>query len=379
MMRIDNIQNICAVGTGVMGARTALCFAMHPDFNVTMWGRTDESLEKGMNSINSALSVLLEHNVISQVQRSEIIGRIAISTDLSIASRSADFVIESIAEDMEIKHRILKHLSALCPPTAFFGTNTSSLSPTKLATVLSERHKPAFIATHFFSPPHLMPVVEIIPGRHTAPETFELAMGLMIKIGKQPIPLEKELPGFVVNRIQIAILLAAAEIVQRGHASADLVDITIERTLALRLKSQGTLNETRHKPLSPEQNLSTYIESHVQNAMLDAVDEIVRRGVATPEVISQAVQCSLGLRLPVTGPLRSADMGGLDIFAAIQQNVHGKNGSSKRDAQQSLVQSLAIAGHHGVKTGQGFYEWTPELVKTFAANRQAALIEHLRQ
>jgi len=313
-MTAENIKNICAIGTGAMGATTALSFALY-GYNVRLYGRSEASIEEGMKNIQKALDVLQARGFIGQADVPAIISFIRPTTKLGEATENADIVIESVAEILETKHGIFAAIDNICPSHTIFATNTSGLSPTRIAEAVRPERRERFVATHFFNPAHLMPLVEVVPSERTTQETMDIACELVRKIGKKAAPMKREIPGYMVNRIQIAALMAAKELVELGYATA--------------------------------------------------------------EVIDEAFVHSLGLRGSVTGPLESADMGGLHIFHEIEKNVGAD--LFRPTGNSSSLEQAVILGNLGAKTGQGFYGWPSERLAARTADRHEVLYQNLGQ
>jgi 3-hydroxybutyryl-CoA dehydrogenase len=311
-MQADEIKRICNLGTGAMGYGTALAFAA-AGYSVKMFGRSDASIDRGFKSIKAALATLCENGLIGEREISAVIDRIRGVTTLEEAALDTDFVIESVAEDLTVKQEVYARMERLCPPHAIFATDTSGLSPTAIAQTIIRKDK--FVVAHFWNPPHLLPLVEVVPGEHTNRETIEITVNLMKLIGKKPITLEREAPGFIGNRLQFALLREAMYIVEKGIASKEAVDA--------------------------------------------------------------AVRYSLGRRLGVTGPLESADMGGLDVFYNISRylmsdlcDTHGVS---------PVISEPFEKGNFGAKTGSGIYKWTPEALADLRKKREKELISWLKK
>ena len=312
-MEAKDIRNICNVGTGTMGHGTAVMFAK-AGYNVKMYGRTQESIDRGMKGIRSALETYKAHQLVTEAEIPQILARVQGVTSLEEAAKDADFVIESVAEDLAVKRAMFAQLDKLCPAHTIFATNTSGLSPSAVAEAVSRKDK--FVVAHFWNPPHLVPLVEVVPGKHTAPETVKATWELMEKIGKKPVALKREALGFIGNRLQLAMLREALYIVQEG--------------------------------------------------------------IATPEAVDATVRYSLGRRYGVTGPLESADLGGLDIFQNISSYLY-KDLCNNPDSSPLLAETVA-RGDLGAKTGKGFYDWTsPEVLGKLKKEREAVLIEWLQK
>ena len=307
-MKVENIKNICNLGTGTMGFGTALMFSM-AGYNVRMYGRSEASIERGFKGINSALEAYVNNNLVDKKDVPAILGRIKGVTTLEEAAEGADFVIESVAEELAIKQEIFGKLETLCKEDVIFATNTSGLSPTAIAETL--KHKERFVVAHFWNPPHLVPLVEVVPGKHTAKETVDTTWELMNRIGKKPVALNREALGFIGNRLQLALLREALYIVEAGIATKEAVDTTIKY--------------------------------------------------------------SLGRRLSTTGPLESADLGGLDIFYNISSYLLKDLCNSSEISP--LLKEAVDKGTLGSKTGSGLYEWNDEALTKIKKTRENILIE----
>jgi 3-hydroxybutyryl-CoA dehydrogenase len=311
-MKAEDIRNICNLGTGSMGYGTALTFA-RAGYDVRMFGRSNISIDRGFKSINAALATLRDNNLIREADIPVILGRIKGVTTLEGAAVGADFVIESVAEDLNVKREVYDRMDELCPPHAIFATDTSGLSPTAIAETIKRKDK--FVVAHFWNPPHLLPLVEVVPGKHTSRETVDITIKLMEIIGKKPIALLREAPGFIGNRLQFALLREAMYIVETGIASKEAVDAT--------------------------------------------------------------VRYSMGRRLGVTGPLESADLGGLDVFYSISKYLM-QDLCDSHDVSQ-LIKEPIDRGALGAKTGSGFYNWTPDQLAWLRKMREKVLIEWLQK
>lgn len=311
-MKAEEIKRICNLGTGTMGFGTALLFAKK-GYRVRMFGRSDASIARGFANIKATLETYQKNGLLTTGEIPQILSRIRGCTTLAEAADQADFVIESIAEDLSVKQNVWKEIESLTGPDTIFATNTSGLSPTDIAEVLTRKDK--FVVAHFWNPPHLVPLVEIVPGKHTSQETVDTTWKLIEKIGKKPVALKREALGFIGNRLQLALLREALYIVESGIASKEAVDT--------------------------------------------------------------AVKYSLGRRLSTTGPLETADLGGLDIFHNIAAYLYEDLCDAKEPSM--LLKKAMEENNLGAKTGTGLYDWTPESLQKIKQTREQILIEWLRK
>jgi 3-hydroxybutyryl-CoA dehydrogenase len=221
------ISRVVVVGFGTMGTGIAQVFAQS-GFEVTAVDLSEDILRRGMEIIVSGpfgLRKLLEKGKITESQVQEILSRIKTTTNLAEAARSADFVIEAVFEDLEIKIRVFKELDTYAPRHAVLASNTSTLSITALAAVTSRPDK--VIGMHFFNPPQVMKLIEVVRGLQTSDETVELVKKLAEKLGKIPV-LCKDVPGFIANRIGIIAILEAIRLYEQGVASARDIDTAMK-------------------------------------------------------------------------------------------------------------------------------------------------------
>ncbi len=221
-------------------------------------------------------------------------------------------MIEAISEDLAVKQQTFQQLDKLCPARAVLASNTSGLSITALAEVTGRAGRVA--GMHFWNPPHIVPLVEVVKGRHTSQATAKLLMDVSRRLGKRPILVRRDLPGFVGNRLQFAVLREALHLLTTGVASAEDIDA----------------------------------------AMSDGP----------------------GLRYGLLGPLRTADLGGLDVFLAISRYLFPQLSSDHQPP--SLLSDLVARGRLGAKSGKGIYDYAAREQGRVLAMRDRVLLEFLR-
>lgn len=308
-MKAEDIRNITLLGAGMIGHGLALHFAK-AGYQVSLYSRTQQTLDKAVEDVKSNLSLLLQKPAGSD-EIEKVIGRIKPTTDLAQAVANAPIIIESVAEDLKTKQDLFKKLDEMCPRETILATNTSVISITEIAAKSNRRSR--MIGTHFWFPPYLMPLVEVVKGKDTSDEVMELTYQFMKKAGKYPIKCMKDVPGFVANRLQHALWREAISIVEHGIADAATVDAAIKQ--------------------------------------------------------------SFGIRLAVLGPMENSDMAGLDLILAIHDTVLKDLDASPNPSP--LLKEKVKKGELGFKSGKGFYDkWTPEEMKRVRENLLKYLIDY---
>jgi 3-hydroxybutyryl-CoA dehydrogenase len=279
---------------------------------VKVSGINEEDIRRADQGLMNKLHVMIENELFDEAEATEIRSRILLVTSLQEAVQDATFIIEAIPEVIEMKHKLYNELEQIVDENVVIASNTSGFTPTSLAATAT--HPDRFIVTHFWNPGHLIPLVEVVKGKQTDQDTIDRAMALIKLMNKQPILIHKEIPGFIGNRLQYALFREA-------------------------------------------------------QALLD-------EGVATKEDIDAAVTYSIGRRLPITGPLMTADMGGLDVFSAISNYLFEDLSAAKKSG--NVLMSLVNDGKLGDKSGEGFYEWDEATSKKVNAEREQTLIHFLK-
>lgn len=282
-MKVDDIKVIGNIGAGTMGHATALQFAMR-GYPVRLVDSSRQALDRGRGLIEHDLDTFIGTGLISQNQRESVLDRIQEDTDYGILA-DADFVIESVLEDMDVKHQVWQQVEAIVGGQTILATNTSGLRPTEIALVLQNPQR--FLVAHFWNPAQLMPLVEVVPAADTDQGVVDTTVELMNRIGKHAVALSTESLGFVGNRIQAAVI-------------------------------RECLN-------------------------------IVERGIATPQAVDEIVTYSLGRRWSILGPIASADLGGLDVFDYISKYLYDDldNHSGEDPVLKAKVQAGQLGAKTG--------------------------------
>ncbi len=218
------IRKIGVVGAGTMGSGIVQV-AAQIGCNVLMQDVADEFVQKGLDSIDKFLTKGIERGKVTEGQKREVLGRIKGTTQIE-ELKDADFIIEAVLEDLKIKQDVFEKLDALVAPEVIICTNTSSISITEIASATKRPDKVA--GMHFFNPAQLMRLVEVIRGHYSSDETIKTVIDLAKKMGKEPIEVKKDSPGFVVNRIMIPHFIEAIKIVEEGIATVEDVDKAVK-------------------------------------------------------------------------------------------------------------------------------------------------------
>lgn len=269
------IQNIVIEGGGTMGASMARIFA-EQGFSVTLHGRRPETLERARAQLDG-----------------EVQQKICFSTG-DEAFADCHLLVESIAENLEVKRDYFARVSRLVGPKAILATNTSGLSIRAIAEAVEGPER--FAGFHWFNPPHIIPLIEVIAGDQTHPDTVETLYRLAEAIGKKPVRVKRDVPGFIANRIQLAILRECVHMVEEGIGEVSDID--------------------------------------------------------------RAMKYGLGFRYACLGPFEVVDHGGVDIFRNIAGYLYADLSDAK--SPEGLLAKMAEEGRFGVKSGRGFYDYGGE-------------------
>jgi 3-hydroxybutyryl-CoA dehydrogenase len=237
MRDAKNVKNVLVVGSGVMGHSIAQVFAI-ADLDVALVDVDEKALDRAMNLIESGLNTMADFGKISKKKIPSILSRITPSTDLREIADDVDFVIEAVPEVPSIKKQVFSQLDELCAHNMVIASNTSGLDIFSIANV---KRPERLVIAHFFAPAHIIPLVEIIPGSRTSPETIWFTTNLMERLGKNPVVMKKFGPGFIVNRIQKAIGEASFEMIEQGLVEPEEIDRAIKHSLGIRLPIIGVV------------------------------------------------------------------------------------------------------------------------------------------
>ena len=288
---MSNPERITVVGAGLMGHGIAQIFAAH-GHSVWLHDANKDILNSAKDRVHANLTNMVEQGVTLGADTGAIVDRIRATDDLVIACAEAEFVFEAVYENLELKQQIFADLDRLCPSETVLCSNTSVISITEIAE--KARHRQRIVGTHFWNPPYLIPLVEVVRADESADECLQATYDLLSRVGKHPVYVHKDVPGFVGNRLQHALWREAFAIIDEGICDPA------------------------------------------------TVDEVIRNG--------------FGLRLPILGPVETADMVGLDMSLAIHDYILKHLNADPTPS--TTLQAKVKAGELGFKTGSGFLQWT---------------------
>ena len=310
-MKEPRFQSAAVIGTGMMGPGIAVTLALG-GLRTTILSRTEEGAKKGLQKAH-ALVRQLEENGLTDAPRAQLaIETLRAASDFEETLGSVDLVVESAPEKMQFKQELFARIDSIARPSTVLASNTSGLSITAVASQCQRPER--VLTTHFWNPPHLMPLVEVVKGEKTSDDVVLAVRNLLADCGKTPVVVKKDRPGQLGNRLQHAMWREAVNIVQEGIADAEDVDL--------------------------------------------------------------AAKTGFGLRLPVYGIFEHADAVGLDMVHDIIDYI-AKDLYNEPQAPD-LIKNLVQRGELGVKSGKGFYDWSKKSIEEVLARRDRFVVEFLR-
>lgn len=227
---MSTINQITVIGSGVMGHGIAQISAM-AGYEVVIRDIQQSFLDKAMEKITWSVNKLAEKKKINQTEAEKIISRIHPIVDIQQSLKNSELIIEAVPEDLRLKHKVYQELDKYADKDVIFGSNTSTLPISEISSFTSRPNR--FIGLHFFNPPQLMKLVEVIPGDKTDKQITDLVINFVSKIGKIPILCRKDVPGFIVNRIFIPLVHEAMYSLDRSKSSLVEVDSASKYKMAL--------------------------------------------------------------------------------------------------------------------------------------------------
>ncbi|WP_296519642.1 3-hydroxyacyl-CoA dehydrogenase NAD-binding domain-containing protein [Rhodoplanes sp.] len=297
-------STIAVVGGGLMGHGIAYLFAAagHP---VRVFD-PDEAIRRSLPMRLGLIADLLEHD-------SGVIERIAVHDQLETAAAGSDLVVEAAPEKLALKRKLFAELEAIVRPDTILASNSSAIPSTEIGRHLL--HRDRVIGTHFWNPPHLVPLVEVVQTEWTSAETVTRTMEVLRRAGKRPVHVRRDIPGFIGNRLQHALKREAIALLAAGVADAE------------------------------------------------TIDTVVKDG--------------FGARLAVLGPLEQSDLVGLDLTLDIQETLVPH--LDRAPEVNELLRQKVAEGKLGMKTGEGFRRWTPEEAEAVRERLGQTLVDLTRR
>jgi 3-hydroxybutyryl-CoA dehydrogenase len=306
-VKIEDVKKVAIFGAGTMGPGLAQVFAT-AGYDVTMYSRKAETLEKGMSVAKANLATFVECGLLAEGAVPGILARIKTTQSVEEAGKDADFVIESIAEKMDAKKALYEELDTVCPERTILTSNTSYLN---IYEVMPAGRLPQTVIAHWFAPPHIVPLVEVVKGPETSQETVDFVVDLLKKVDRVPTVLERFVPGFCINRFLRIIGREIFFLLDNGYMTADQLDL--------------------------------------------------------------AVKASIIPRAMVLGFVQRYDFTGVDLSYGNLQNPNFIE--PPIDNQPKSLVELMERGELGVKTGKGFFDYSDRPLEQVLRERDAALIK----
>ena len=220
-MKPEEIKRVACVGGGVIGSSWAIQFAMK-GLDVVLYDINDEQLAKSQAQMHKSLDALEQFKAVTPQRRQEIADRVKLTTSMEEAVKNAQFIQESGPERLEIKRSILAQVEEYASADAIYASSTSGLLVSDIAAQAA--HPERCVGAHPYNPPHLIPLVELTSGDKTDPELLQLAYDFYQSIGKEAVLLRKECPGFIANRLQLALYREVQDLIMRGVCSVEDAD-----------------------------------------------------------------------------------------------------------------------------------------------------------
>jgi len=288
-MKEYDISKVAVVGTGVMGSGIAQVFAQQ-GFSVIVNDLNEDILQKAKKRIENNLYLFHQEGVLSKGDLKGALQNLTFSSQLDEIS-GVDIVVEAIPEQIKLKQALFQKLDKMFSSEVILATNTSGISISSIASVTKRPDR--VVGMHWWNPPYIIPVVEIIKGGKTKEEIVEAVRELVVRLKKKPVLVKKDIPGFLGNRMQYALMREAVHLLEEKVASAEDIDTM--------------------------------------------------------------VKAGFGFKFPVIGPLETIDMAGMDIFYNVSQYLYKELDSSKQP--QKLVEEKVRQKKLGMKTEEGFYDY----------------------
>lgn len=303
----DDVKTVAVVGAGTMGPGMAATFARH-GFEVRLCDVKAEVLERGKGTVETVYKTLIGGAFMTEGDAEAGRARLHFTLDTAEAVRGADFVLEAIPEKLEIKHSFFREVEGLVGDETILASNTSGIQISAIAEAV--RRPERVVGMHWSNPPHMIPVIEVIKGTRTGDAVVEATKRVVERIDMIPVLVQKDVPGFIENRILYAIMREALHLLEEG--------------------------------------------------------------VASPADVDTITKWGIGYKLAVIGPLELLDVAGLDIYNSVASYLNAD--LSAGTGVTPLVTEKVARGELGLKTGRGLFEYTPEEIQALGQRRGRLLM-----
>lgn len=396
-MSTQPLNRAAVIGAGSMGHGIAQLLIM-TGTDVTIVDINDEILSKARQKIQWSIEKFVEKRTVSKQDADAAMARLHITTNMDEAFKNVDLIVEAAPENLEMKKKLFAQMDKAAPKHAIFGSNTSTLSITELGKVTGRPDK--VVGLHFFNPPQMMPLLEIIKGAQTSQETTKFALDLAKKLGKTPVLVNKDVRGFIVNGILAAVFNEAFWAVERKEATKDEIDAAMkyqagfpmgifeladfvgldilssvaremEDAFGARAKAcpiyqplvkagklgqktkEGFYNWSAGRPRIPFELADKFDPNRLYAMAANAAAWLIHDEVATPKDIDTAMKFGTGWP---SGPCELADKMGIDTVAKTLNELHTKHPEPMYEPCPLLAEYVKN-GWLGKKTGQGFHRY----------------------
>ncbi len=306
------LNKSAVMGGGLMGSQITLVLALGSSETVLM-SRRQETLDNAMANIRRYAGDLERHNQLRGETADAVVNRIRTTTDVVDAVDSAEFVVESISENLEGKQALFEQMDAIAPRETVLASNTSGLPITTLGERMA--HQDRIGGSHFVQPGHIVPVVEVIRGDRTSDETMDRSCEVWERLGRITLRVQKDGPGFLINRLQHAIIREAVHLLVTGVADAESIDL--------------------------------------------------------------AVELGLSPRFTTAGPLKQRDINGLKMHVSVAGHLWKELGGWEKPL--AYLQAMVERGETGLDAGKGYYDWSGQDPTAVRSEKDEQLIRRTEQ
>jgi 3-hydroxyacyl-CoA dehydrogenase len=301
------IKKIAVIGCGTMGHGIAQTYAAN-GYKTVCTGRSESSLETAKKLVASNVKTMLDAGFITEAQAKAVEENLTFSTDMQSAAADADYVVEASPEDPQVKAGVFQQLDAICRPDAILTSTTSAMN---IYQFIKVSHPERLLIVHWNNPPHILPLVEIVAGPETDKEIVAQVRAMLEAMDKKPVVLNTPIPGFIVNRLNLALMREAAYLVEQGWATA--------------------------------------------------------------EDVNAAFVYNQGMKAPFEGPLQTMDFIGWDVAYGAGKMLYPAINSSVEPSPMAL--QMIQEGRLGLKTGKGLYDYSDRSREEVQAERDQKVME----